>query len=330
MTNEGQDPTAEYGSCPELPPYRPPSEADSVLVRVTRGCAWNRCGFCDMYKELRFERRPLDDVLRDVAAWGALHPRARSVFLADSDSLKHPDLVEIVAEVNRVFPDAERVTSYVRLTTLASMAPEKLAALREAGLSRLHAGLESGSPAVLERVRKALPVDLAIEGSRRALDAGFELSLYILSGLGGEDDFEEHARESGRLVARIWPHFLRLRSLMLLPGTPLAEEHHQGSFRAASPLTRLREVRAMVEELEPPPSPPHDLVVASDHFSNIVWAARRQVYSGIDGRLPGARAAILAALDRAIELASRAETAVDPAAFALRGRLLGTYGPPRT
>ena len=330
MPNEYHDPPAESGSCPELPPYRPPSEADSVLVRVTRGCAWNRCGFCDMYKQTRFERRPLEDIRRDVAAWGNLHPRARSVFLADSDSLKHPDLVEIVAEVKRVLPQAERITSYVRLTTLRSMAPEKLAALREAGLSRLHAGLESGSPAVLERVRKALRPDLAIEGSRRALEAGFELSLYILSGLGGEDDFEEHARESGRLVARIWPHFLRLRSLMLLPGTPLAEEWRQGTFRAASPLTRLREVRAMIEELDPPPSLPHDLVVASDHFSNIVWADRRQVFSGIDGRLPADCAAIFDELDRAIALVRDCETALDPAALALRGRLLSTYAPTRS
>jgi radical SAM superfamily enzyme YgiQ (UPF0313 family) len=308
---------------PELPPYRPPSEADSILIRVTRGCAWNRCAFCSMYKELSFERRPFDDILRDISAWRTIQPHPRSIFLADSDSLKHPRLIEIVAELRRVFPEAPRITSYTRLTTLAKMEPDRLLALREAGLDRLHAGLESGSERVRKRVRKALPEDHAIEGSRRAIDAGFQLSLYILSGLGGEEDFEEHGRESGRLVARIWPHFLRLRSLVVLPGTPLMEEQQAGEFHGTTPLTRLREVRLMLEQLDPPDEMSgevdHELEVCSDHFTNYVWSDHHRLYSGIDGRLPTDKAALLALLDRAIEHLNP-EDALDPAALARQGR----------
>lgn len=307
-------------ACPELPPYRPPSEANSILVRVTRGCAWNRCGFCSMYKELEFERRPLEDVRRDIAAWRELQPHANSIFLADSDSLKHPRLLEIVTELRRVFPEAQRITSYTRLTTVRSMKRETLVALREAGLDRLHAGLESGSEAVRKRVRKALPEAHAIEGSQRAIEAGFELSLYILSGLGGEDDFEEHGRESGRLVATIWPHFLRLRSLVVQEGTPLMEAQRAGDFHPTSPLSRLREIRAMLEALERPADVNRELEVCSDHFTNIVWAENRRIYAGVDGRLPAEKERLLTEVDRAIEFAGTGKSALDPAALARRGR----------
>ena len=318
-------------SLPEFPPYRPPSEADSVLVRVTRGCKWNRCEFCGMYSDVPFERRALDEVLRDVAAWGELHPRARSVFLADADSLLHPELVEIVREVRRVFPRAERVTSYVRLTTLRRRTTDELAALREAGLTRLHAGLESGSERVLARVKKALRPELAIEGARRAMEAGFELSLYILCGLGGEDDWEEHGRASGRVVASIGPHFLRLRSRLLFPGTPLHHAWQAGTFHPASPVTRLREARVMLEELvrNGAPSaggPPRETRVCSDHFSNVVWADRRQVFAGLDGRLPGDEARLFATVERALAAVEAATEVADPASLARAGRLPGAFG----
>jgi radical SAM superfamily enzyme YgiQ (UPF0313 family) len=326
-----QRPTHPPEHLPEQPPYRPPSEAASVLVRVTRGCAWNRCAFCNMYKNLQFEPRPMEDISRDLASLRALHPHARALFLADSDSLEHPHLAEIVAEVRRVFPEAERLTSYARLTTLRRLGPATLAGLRAAGLDRIHAGLESGSPRVLRRVRKGLRPELAIEGGCLAVAAGFELSLYVLCGLGGEEDWEAHARESAAVVSAVWPHFLRLRSLVLLPGTPLREEHEAGTFRAASPLTRLREVRRLIEQLQPPePSPPgHALEVCSDHVSNLVWCDRKQVYRGVNGALPARHAAMLAELDAAIALVEAGRQVVDPGTLALRGRVLEMYAPAR-
>ncbi len=316
---------------PEPPPYRPPSEAESVLVRVTRGCAWNRCAFCDMYRHIPFERRAVEEIFRDLASLRARHPRAESIFLGDSDSLEHSRLAEIVAEVRRVFPEAQRVTSYARLTTLRRLEPAMLAALREAGLDRIHAGLESGSRAVLVRARKGLRPELAIEGGRRALAAGFELSLYLLCGLGGEDDWEEHARESARVVGAVWPHFVRLRSLVLLPGSPLRAAHEAGTFRAATPLTRLREVRLLLARLAPAAADPpaRELEVCSDHFSNLIWSDRHQVYTGIEGRLPSQRATLLALLDAAIGRVEAGRQVIDPGTLALRGRVLGMYAPTR-
>ncbi len=332
---------------PEMPPYRPPSEAESVLVRVTRGCAWNRCGFCDMYKAIPFELRPVEDILADIRILSVREPTARSVFLADSDSLEHPHLQTVVQEVKRSFPHVDRITSYARLSTLRRLKPGALVALREAGLNRIHAGLESGSMRVLKRVRKALRPELAIEGARKAMDAGFELSLYILCGLGGEQDAIEHGRESGRLVGETWPHFLRLRSLVLLPGTPLMEEYRQNTFQPARPVTRLRELQTMLDALLTRYDEEtadvveardngyagrfvgHSLEVCSDHFSNLIWADRKQVYAGLSGLLPEHRESILATLAHALRTVERSREAVDPGSLALRGRFLSMYAPTR-
>ncbi|MFC1573280.1 radical SAM protein, partial [Candidatus Eisenbacteria bacterium] len=141
---------------PEQPPYRPPSEAQSMLVRVTRGCSWNRCTFCGMYKSLTFEARPVEEIEKDLIGLRRFYPQARSIFLADSDSLTHPDLLAVVRSIKQTFPETDRITSYSRLTTLRKLDPGHLRALREAGLTRIHAGLESGSMKVLARVRKGL------------------------------------------------------------------------------------------------------------------------------------------------------------------------------
>ncbi len=313
-----------HGPLPEMPPYRPPSEAESVLVRVTRGCPWNRCVFCGMYKEMRFSVRPLDEIVRDLEVLAKIYAGANSVFLADSDSLVHPDLTQVVAAVRKHFPTATRVTSYARLTTLRRRPLEQLQAMREAGLTRVHAGLESGNGAVLSRARKGMTTEQAIEGGRKALAAGFELSLYGLCGLGGEDHWEDHARGTAQVVSEVWPHFLRLRSLVLLRETPLYELWQRKEFRPITPLSRLREVRLMIDELHGPAQASADdgqpMAVCSDHFSNLVWGDGGRIFEGAFGELPSERERLLDDLDRSIELAKASTRVEDPASMALRGR----------
>lgn len=310
---------------PDLPPYRPPSEAGSVLVRVTRGCPWNRCTFCDMYKRTKFEVRPLEEIEADLAILRATIPAARSIFLADSDSLAHPRIHEVVQAVRRTFPKAERMTSYARLTTLQKRAPEKLRALREAGLTRIHAGLESGAAPILARVEKGLTPEKAIVGSQKATRAGFALSLYVLCGLGGEDDWERHAAESARVVRACAPQFVRLRSLILVPHAPLRAAWARGEFRPITPLTRLHEIRCFVEELGREPL--GDMQICSDHFSNLVWIAGKRIFEGIEGTLPRDHATLLALLHEVIRRTALAERPLDPGTLAIEGKLFGAVGP---
>ena len=129
----------------EVGPIRPPSEADSLLIRVTRGCHWNRCGFCPVYKDHVFELRPAADVLADVKQAAALHGDSfRSAFLQDADSLQMPaaELAEVIKRIKAEFPRIERITTYSRSATLFRMSLEDLVLLREAGLNRVHVGLD--------------------------------------------------------------------------------------------------------------------------------------------------------------------------------------------
>lgn len=313
---------------PELPPYRPPSEAHSTLVRVTRGCAWNRCTFCGMYKELGFEVRPRAEIEVDLRALARERPETRSVFLADSDALVHPEIVEIVAAARAAFPRAERITSYTRLHTLRQRPLERWRALREAGLTRLHVGLESGDDETLASVHKGTTSEAAIEAGRKALAADLHLCFYVLSGLGGEARSEAHARATARVVAAVRPHFVRLRTLVVLPGTPLAAAMESGAWQPVSPLARLRETELLIGEIaralgaEPGP---REVEIASDHFSNYVWVDGELAYGGVNGFLPSDAELLLAQLSGAIATARAGRQVLDPASLARSGRGASVY-----
>jgi hypothetical protein len=245
----------------EQGPIRPPSEAASLLIRVTRNCPWNRCGFCPVYKGQRFSLRPVDDVLEDIdrvrrsvvalraaakesgrlspaaarphlggaepdraALYAARHwlaAGAESIFIQDADSLiiKPERLLTILRFLQESFPWVKRVTSYARSHTVARMALAGLQAMRQAGLSRIHIGMESGSDRLLALVKKGVTQEEHIRAGRLVKEAGIELSEYIMPGLGGRELSREHALESAAALNAINPDFIRLRSFAM-PADP--------------------------------------------------------------------------------------------------------------
>ena len=269
----------------DFPPWRPPSEANSLLVRVTRGCTWNRCTFCAMYKHFTFQRRPVEEVKADIETAASLYRDvARSVFIGDSNtpSIKTADFVEILRHLYAAFPHIERVTSYARGKTLFKKPLDELRQLRLAGLTRLHVGLETGNRDLLKKIEKGATPDEMVEGCRKAKEAGFELSLYVLLGLGGEALSEAHARDTAAVLSRIDPHFIRLRTLQPQQGSRLYDEMEAGAFTKASHETVLREERILLENLEATSE------FLSDHITN---------YISVNGRLPGDREAMLRVID---------------------------------
>jgi radical SAM superfamily enzyme YgiQ (UPF0313 family) len=272
----------------DFPPYRPPNEAASALIRITRGCPWNKCEFCFMYKNIRFEKKPLDEVLVDVKKARKIYGAVESVFLGDSDNLTHKDLPEIVTFIRKTFPEAERVTCYARAKTILRKKNEFLVSVREAGLDRLHLGLESGDPVVLERLCKGAKPEEMIDAGRRAKEAGFEVSFYVLSGAGGKDRWKEHAINSARVLNEAKPDFIRLRTLTIQEGSPLWEKKQNGDFVLTPPLDRLREVEAFIENLDL-----EGCYLASDHLTNYLWAGNSIIYKGVAGHLPGDKEAML-------------------------------------
>jgi radical SAM superfamily enzyme YgiQ (UPF0313 family) len=280
----------------DAPPFRPPNEAGSALIRVTRGCPWNRCAFCAMYKGDRFQVKELEAIKADVRSAREIFGAAETVFLGDSDNLVHRDLPEIAAFIRDVFPEARRITSYARAKTVVKRSEAWLRSVRSAGLIRLHLGLESGDHEVLERLCKGSDPEEMVLAGQKAKRAGFEVSFYVLSGAGGKDRWREHARNSARVLNEAGPDFIRLRTLTVQHGTPLDTAMALGDFALTPPLDRLREVRLFVEHLDL-----NGCFLASDHLTNYLWQGDQVIYRGVAGELPEEKERMLRVLDRAIE-----------------------------
>ena len=273
----------------DFPPFRPPSEADSLLLRVTRGCPWNRCTFCSMYKTIKFEIRDVEEVQSDIKLAEQLYgSRVRTVFVGDSNSLtvKAEKLVEILHSLYASFPRIERVTSYARAKTLARKPVEDLEKIRQAGLTRLHVGLETGDRDLLKEIEKGATPEEMVEAGERAKRAGFEYSVYVLLGIGGEGGWERHASATAEVLNQIDPHFIRVRTFVPLPGSVLYEAMTEGRFQSSSPETILKETRLLLEGLR------GSAQFLSDHVSNLL---------PLHGKLSGEREKMMHQIDDALE-----------------------------
>ncbi len=282
----------------EQGPIRPPSEASSVLVRVSRNCPWNKCAFCPVYKGTRFSLRPADEVIAELDRLAGQHgANARSLFLQDADPLITPvdDLVRILEAIAARFPNLERVTTYARSRTLATRSLPDLRRLRQAGLNRVHVGLESGCDAVLKLIRKGTTRDEQITAGLQAKAAGFELSLYVMPGLGGVALSDAHADDTASALVAIQPDFVRLRTTSVIRGTPLAALVDEGVLELPGELALVAEIRRMLAAADG-----LQTQLESDHSLNLLMELR--------GPLPDRRARLLAICDGVLDLCEPART----------------------
>jgi radical SAM superfamily enzyme YgiQ (UPF0313 family) len=281
----------------EVGPIRPPSEAGSLLVRATRNCPWNKCLFCPTYKGTRFERRRLEEVLEDIDRAAEFHGDVfRTSFLQDANSLvmKTDDLVEVLTRLKERFPSVQRVTSYARARTVARKSREQLEQLHQAGLTRLHIGLESGYDPLLKYMNKGVTSELVIEGGKKVVESGISLCLYVVLGLGGrlrlegEETWRNHALHTARVLNEVNPDYIRVRTLTVRQGIPLYDKLLAGEFEESSDAEKVREERLLIENLEV------SSYFASDHSTNILMDVR--------GQLPEGKEAMISIMDRYLEL----------------------------
>jgi hypothetical protein len=226
-----------------------------------------------------------EESIRSVAAW--LYHGGESVFLQDADSLimKTADLLRVLSLVREAFPSISRITSYCRSRTAVCKPLADLERIREAGLSRLHVGIESGSDPVLRFMNKGVTAAEHLEGGLKLKEAGFSLCTYVMPGLGGRRWSGEHAVESARLVSLINPDFVRLRTLHVVEGSPLFQLMQNGEFAPLPEEEIVGEIRLFIESIEA-----RETMVVSDHVLNLL--------EDVAGRLPGDKPAMLAAIDR--------------------------------
>jgi radical SAM superfamily enzyme YgiQ (UPF0313 family) len=275
--------------------FRPPSEADSLILQATIGCSYNECTFCGMYRNKRFRVRPLEE-LRAEIAWAREHlgQRVRKVFLADGDALvaKAAFLRGVLAALREAFPELRRVSCYASPQALQVRTVEEMRELRDLGLNLYYLGIESGHDRVLERLEKGVDAAEMVRVARKAGEAGVTLSVMILLGAGGPALSLEHARESARVVNAIQPRFVSTLVMTPVPGTPLHVEAARGEWEPLDDLGTVRELRELVAGLDLRGS-----VFRSNHASNALPVA---------GTLPKDRERILAGLDATLARPDRA------------------------
>jgi radical SAM superfamily enzyme YgiQ (UPF0313 family) len=293
----------------EQGPIRPPNEARSLLLRVTRNCPWNQCLFCPVYKRSKFSLRTVEEIKEDIqtakdtadeikalswklgfsgevndqvisaifnspnysnayrsiAIW--LYYGTGACFLQDADNLvmKTKDLVEVLSFLREKFPQITRVTTYSRSRTIVRKSVESLKAIRKAGLDRVHVGLESGYDALLKLMKKGVTGAQHVEAGRKVLEAGMELSEYVMPGLGGQGLWREHATATAKVLNQINPHFIRLRSLRVPDRVPLSEKLENGEFEMQTDDMLAEEMKLFIETLDGITS-----VVTSDHIMNLL------------------------------------------------------------
>jgi len=278
----------------DMPLFRPPSEARSLIFQVTLGCSWNRCAFCVSYKMKRYRVRPFEELERDVLEMSRLYPGTRRIFLADGDPMAAPadHLVRVLDLMGRSFPSLERISAYAGPANLMEKRPEDLRAFRDRGLDLLYLGIETGNDELLKKVRKGATSGQIIEGCRKAIGAGLRMSTMIILGLGGVEGSRSHAKDSARVVNAIDPHFLATLTLMTGPDPRIYEEKVMGDgFRLVDRRQSLQELRWLVEDLDLT-----DCKFGTEHASN---------YLPIHGMsLPADKGRILAVLDSALAQAS--------------------------
>ena len=234
---------------------RPPSEASSLLIRVTRNCPWNQCLFCPAYKGVKFSKRTVEEVKMDIDSMADEirgYAGVRTAFLQDADSLILPvdDLVAILDYLKEKFPKIDRITTYARSRTLSHKSVDDLKRLRQAGLTRIHTGMESGSARVLQMIKKGMTPEEVVTGGRYVMEAGIELSEYIMPGVAGQALSEEHAIETARLLNLVRPHFIRVRTFAMHPQSPMQKMVQEGTFVSLTDDEIVAGIRLLVNHLD--------------------------------------------------------------------------------
>ncbi len=295
----------------QVGPIRPPSEANSLLLRVTENCPWNKCKFCMLYKNSQFHTRSVADVKHDVDVMAEYRDRIlehfngmeynmstlqqeyanlstddermcyqmvftwltegnrQAIFLQDANTLvlKAEWLADIISHISKKFPEIKRITSYGRANTLARISDEDMKLLADAGLNRVHSGFESGSNAVLDLIQKGGTQEDEIIGGRKVRNAGIELSIYFMPGVGGKELSDENAAETAHVINQVNPDFVRLRTFILRTGSLMEDLQKSGAYHEQTDLEKLMEIRKLIAHVDHTKA---SGTLKSDHIINLL------------------------------------------------------------
>lgn len=232
--------------------FRPPSEADSLILQVTVGCSYNRCTFCGAYQGKPFRVKSFDEVKEDIDEVSSYGSRIRKVFLADGDALIIPQkgLIRILSSLREKLRGLERVGIYANAKDILRKDVDELKELKELGLGILYLGLESGNQEILKRIKKNATIDQMVRAAKRVKESGILLSVTVLLGIGGVELSQVHAADTGEVLSQMDPDYVGALSLMVVPGTSIEKEIETGMILLPTPFGLIQELETMIQHCQ--------------------------------------------------------------------------------
>ncbi len=274
-----------------MPLYRPPSEANNIIIQVTYGCSFNACTFCSMYRTKKYTRRSLEEVFIDIDKMAISYPQSTRVFLADGDALELPTehLIEILQYLKKSFPKLRRVSSYASPLNLHEKTLEELILLRENGLTLVYFGIETGDKKLLKHVVKGSTPSKMIEGLNKASSAGLKISATVILGLAGKNGWQSHVDETAKLVNQTQINYLSTLQLGLHGDEKenFPKKFH-GTFVLQDDMGMLKEQISLIEQI----NTDKPIIFRSNHASNALALA---------GNLPRDKDRLIEELNEACE-----------------------------
>ncbi len=245
--------------------FRPPSEADSLILQVTVGCSYDRCTFCGAYQGKAFRIKRFEEIKEDIDEVSSYGAKIQRVFLADGDALIIPrkELLRILNYMKEKIRGLERVGIYANAKDILRKEPEELKALKEAGIGIIYLGLESGNKEILRRIKKNATIDQMIGAAKRVKESGILLSVTVILGLGGVEGSKAHAEDTAKVLSDMDPDYVGALSLMIVPGTPIEKEIETGQWVLPTPFGLIEELEIMIQNFHCT-----DCFFASNHASN--------------------------------------------------------------
>lgn len=254
-----------------FPLYRPPAEADNIILQATFGCSHNRCTYCSMYKSKRFTIRPIEELKEEIGVLSYRYPDANKVFLADGDalSLSTEHLAKLLRLLKEAFLRLSRVSLYATAQNFLEKSVDELKFLRAGGLSLGYFGIETGNDELLEKIEKGVNSSKMIEALTKAHEAGIKISSTVILGLGGLEHTHEHIRDTIKLINAAPMTYLSTLQLGLEEGVAERFLKHFETFTPLNDLQILQEQKHLLSEL----TPPQKIIFRSNHASNVLHLA---------------------------------------------------------
>ena len=251
----------------DYPLFRPPAEADNVILQVTLGCSYNNCSFCSMYKTKKYQERTLEEIYKDVDAFATHYPSAHKIFLADGDALALPTdtLVSILKYLNSSFPKLRRVSTYASAQNLLEKSEEDLELLQSNKLNLIYFGIETGNDVVLKKITKGVSQSDIIKSLNR-VPSGMKISATVILGVGGVKYSMEHIADTAKIINNTTINYLSTLQL------GLEDDATDNFYKRFTDFTELDDVKILEEQkrfLELL-NPSNKIIFRSNHVSNIL------------------------------------------------------------